>query len=293
MSKWSDLMARLRGKTASTDEPSPSQPPPPPAKSADESPQPALSETGGSQESSEDVMQQTHESNPEASPRQALSGGDSSPDAAAVADTDHRLASISGWADAAARLYGRALLEMADESNQLDEVASQVSQLRDLLRQPEGISLVRLMSTPALGLDDRRDLIDRVFKGRVGETLYRFMQIVNNKGRLATLPAMLAVFERLLDEKKGIVDVDVQVAQRLPSDEADAVAGRLSQSLGKQVNLHQRVDESLIGGLVIRVGDQLIDGSVATQLRSLRKNLVEAGRSRARQGAGIEAGNAT
>jgi F-type H+-transporting ATPase subunit delta len=195
----------------------------------------------------------------------------------ATASRRRRRASAAGGG---ARVYAQALLEMADEKGALDETASEVEQLQELLAsQPD---LTALMSTPALGAAERRELIERVFKGRVSDTTYKFLQVVNDKGRLAALPGILASFEDLLDQRRGIVEVDAYVAQRLDPAEAEQVARRIGAALRKEVVLHQYVNPDLIGGLVLRVGDQLIDGSVATQLKLMRQRLIEAGRNRAR-----------
>ncbi len=178
------------------------------------------------------------------------------------------------------KLYATALIEIADEQGKLDAVAEQVDQLGQLLRDND--DLVTLMKTPALSANDRAGVIQRLFEGKLDDAVYKLLQVMNRKGRAAELPAMVASFRELVDDRRGIVAVDAFVASELDNATADRVRAEIGQALGdKTVNLTQHVDESLIGGLKVRIGDQLIDASVASQLRTMRQQLIEAGRARA------------
>lgn len=179
------------------------------------------------------------------------------------------------------RVYAAALLELADEQGALDAIADEADQLSALLT--ENADLRRLLATRTLTGADLAGVIDRAFKGRVSETVYRFLHVVNNKGRLADLAGILRAFDQLLEQRRGIVEADIYVASRLSDAEAKQVADRLGAAIGKQVALHQYVDESLIGGVKIRLGDELIDGSIATQLKQMKKQLIEEGREKARR----------
>ena len=106
--------------------------------------------------------------------------------------------------------------------------------------------------------------------------------VVNQKDRLGSLPGIVRAFANLVDERQGVVEVDAYVANRLDEGQASAIADRLGASMGRKVALKQHVDEELIGGLKLRIGDKLLDGSVATQLRLMRDKFVQAGREKAR-----------
>lgn len=185
--------------------------------------------------------------------------------------------------DSVDRVYARALLEMAQERGRVDEVADEMDQLGELFKaEPQ---LRRLLSGRVLGKAERAASLQRLFEGRVSDTVYRFLQVLNQRDRLDKLPGIASAFADLVAEERGLIEVDIYVPQRLDATEAKEVAAALSKALGKEAVLHQYVDESLIGGLKIRVGDRLIDGSVATQLKLMRRRLIEAGREKARQAA--------
>jgi len=184
--------------------------------------------------------------------------------------------------DAATKVYAKALIELAEEQGKLDAVAGEVESLREMLGRHA--RLRRLLETPALTTADRAGVIDRVFKGQVSDTLYKFLQVVNRKGRLGSLGGITQSFAGLLAERMGVVEVEAYVAKAMDAGQAGRVSDGLARALdGKRVNLKQHVDPSLIGGLKLRIGDRLLDASVANQLKLIRQRLVEKGREQARQ----------
>lgn len=184
--------------------------------------------------------------------------------------------------DAVSNVYAEALLEAAEATGELDSISEEVASLGAVLRdQPQ---LKALLTAPSLNHADRRDLIDRVFKDNVSSVVYRFLRVVNDKHRLAALPGIVKAFSEMLAERQGIVEADVWVPTKLADDQLETVRERLARAFdAKQVVVHQYEDPSLIGGLKVRIGDTLIDGSVASQLRRLRRQMVARGREQARQ----------
>lgn len=181
------------------------------------------------------------------------------------------------------RVYAGALLDMAKQAGQLDEVADELEQLGQLL--DTETDLLRLLSSRVLSTQARKSSIEAIFKGRVSDLVYQFLQVVNEKGRLDVLPGIVRAYAQLLDEHQGVVEADVFVAQRLSESDAQSISAAISRRVGKDVVLHQYVEPGLIGGIQVRVGDELIDGSVATGLRLMRRGLVETGRAKARAAA--------
>ena len=178
------------------------------------------------------------------------------------------------------RTYAAALLQMADAAGKLDEVAGEVDQLALLLR--DNVSLRELLACRTLTPLEMQAVLERLFAGRVSDLVYCFLQVVNRKSRLGELASFLDAFNVLLDRKRGVVEVDLFAAERLDQAATDRIAAELGRKLDKRVVIHQTVDGSLIGGLKLRIGDQLIDASVASQLAQMKQQLIKEGRERAR-----------
>ena len=105
---------------------------------------------------------------------------------------------------------------------------------------------------------------------------WKFLRLLNVKGRLGLLRQIDQAFDDLLDEQFGKVEVDVTVAQRLSDDELEQVRQTVGAALKRDAVIHQYVDESIIGGLVLRVQDRLIDSSVRAQLAAIKEQMLAA-----------------
>ncbi len=184
---------------------------------------------------------------------------------------------------AVARVYAQALLEMADEAHQVNEIGEELVQLGQLLSDHN--ELLALLANRLISTDERSDSLEKIFKGRVSDLVYRFLLVVNRKDRLGELPGVIAGYAQLLDERNNIIEGDVYVAERLSDSQSQDVSDAVSRVVGMNVVLSQQVDPGVIGGFKVRVGDRLIDGSVTTQLSAMRSRLTAIGRDKARQAA--------
>jgi len=178
------------------------------------------------------------------------------------------------------RAYATALLDSAPDIAAVEDVAAEIAEIRQLLRdQPD---LVRLLSSRILGMRVRLASARKIFHGQVSDLVFRFLCVLVTRDRFDEFPGIAAAFLSLVDERHGEVPVDVSVARGLDDAALTDLAGRLGTLLDRKVRLSQRVDEGMIGGMKLRVGDEVYDGSISTQLRLLRDKLIEAGRQRAR-----------
>jgi len=178
--------------------------------------------------------------------------------------------------------YAKALLEMVDEqlSGAVDEITAELQQLLDLTQsEPE---LVQLISTRTMSAADRAGVITRVFKGRITDLIYHFLLTVNEKNRLDQFQGIIRAFVAMAQDRKGMIEVDAYVATTLNDEGVQQIASGVGNVIGKQVLLRQHVDPALIGGLKLRIGDRLIDGSVAVQLKIMRQRMINTGRDKAR-----------
>jgi len=178
--------------------------------------------------------------------------------------------------DTVGRVYAQALIELAQEQGQVDAVAQEVQDLMPLVS--EGGELHRLLTNPAIGDTERGEIVKRVFAGKISPLLYKLLRVMGDKGRLGSLPQVAAGYLLAVAKERGQVEVQAFVATELDAAAAKQVADQIGQALGKTVSLTQKVDPSLIGGLKIKVGDRLIDASVASQLRNMKNKMIAAGR---------------
>lgn len=175
-----------------------------------------------------------------------------------------------GEAQAAARRYADAVMELAREARQLDEWSESLTVLAAVARDPGTVAFLENGRTP---LPERLAVIERAMAGLQPQAL-NLTRLLVSRGRFALAPAIADRFQVMLDAERGVVRASVVTA--VPMEEADrqAVAERLRVLSGaNDVRLETSVDPTIIGGLVARVGDRLIDGSTRSRLQQLKRRL--------------------
>ncbi|MFM1936006.1 MAG: synthase subunit delta [Planctomycetota bacterium] len=181
--------------------------------------------------------------------------------------------------DQVATVYARSLFELARELGGDAGVASMGAELRevcDIVR--ADARAMELFRSPIVDPGQRAASLKRIFGGRVTDTLLNFMLVLNRKGRLAELPGIHDAYDALEQEAFGRIEVDVFTASGSVDEATKAsIAADLRKSMGKEPVLHFYADPAMIGGLKLRIGDRLIDGSVAAQLRRMRSTLLDRG----------------
>jgi len=176
-----------------------------------------------------------------------------------------------------AKTYAEALLELAvaqPDPGAAEMIGLQLAAIRKIVREEPLVT--PLLVDPAIGGLERHQLLDRVFKGRVDELLLKFLHVLADKERLNLLYSICGAYQIMLDERVGKVEVDMTVASRLDPAAVENVRQRIGAALKRDVVLHQYVDEKILGGLILRVGDKLIDGSVQAQLTAMREKFLAA-----------------
>ena len=173
-----------------------------------------------------------------------------------------------------ARVYAVALIKAAEKANQVDAVIEEYeSFLHDVLdRQPNFEAMLR---STIIGRAEKAATIRSVFASRASTIFLNFLLVLNDHTRLNLLRPILAQLKAIRDEELGLVPVHVRAAVPLNPTEENALRDRLAAVIAGRPVIHSEVDPELLGGLVIRVGDTVYDGSVRTRLRRLREQLIQ------------------
>ncbi len=180
--------------------------------------------------------------------------------------------------DALAHIYARSLFDLAEEAGgqkRIEETAAELEAIIEITR--ENPSFIEFLRSAILPAEKRGQSLKRIFSGRVSDLTLNFLLVLNHKGRLAHIAAIASAFDELAQEKFGRVEVDVYTAAPIERSQLKAIGDRLRAAIKREPVLHAYTDESMIGGLKLQIGDQMIDASVATQLRKVRERLVTHG----------------
>lgn len=165
------------------------------------------------------------------------------------------------------RLYAKAILDLAEEQGQAGELLDELTDLaRYLESHPE---LEGVFGSPLIEAEARAGTIEKIFRGRASDLLVDALHVVNNKGRLGYLRAIAEAYRRELRDRRGMVDVNVRTAVPLTESLRAGLTDSLARFTGRTPALIEKVDPSVIGGLVVQVSGTKIDTSVASRLRDL------------------------
>jgi len=165
--------------------------------------------------------------------------------------------------------YATALYDLADEAKILDVVAGDLGALQSLIA--ENKDLARLVDSPLVRRDAQAAAMEAMLaKAGVNDLTRRFVGVVTGNGRLKALPAIIAAYQAELARRRGEIAAEVISARPLDESQKTTVAEALRASAGGKVAVEVKVDPSLIGGLVVRVGSRMVDSSVRSKLQRLQ-----------------------
>jgi F-type H+-transporting ATPase subunit delta len=166
--------------------------------------------------------------------------------------------------------YARALLDLAIEQKNVDSVMGDMQVFLATVNDSRDFEL--LLSSPVVKADKKIEIFKLVFEPFEKST-HDFIAMITNNGREAMLGDIAEAFEAQVKEHRGIVPMTITSATQLDASTRDAIIAKVQSSVEGKLEVEEKVDESLIGGFVVRMGDQQIDASVASQLNNLKQRL--------------------
>lgn len=178
---------------------------------------------------------------------------------------------MQGFSHPVARRYARALFEEARALGQAQAIDADVTVLHESFTTSR--ELARVFESLVIPREKKKKVIEALFAGRLEPLTIRFVALLVEKERENLLPAIVAAYRALQDEERGVLEVHVRTAFPLNEAGAQPLVKKLTQLTGKKIRLQLQQDPSLIGGVVVRIGDTVYDGSVRQQLAALRERL--------------------
>jgi F-type H+-transporting ATPase subunit delta len=179
------------------------------------------------------------------------------------------LASEATGVTGLAERYAAALFALADERRALDQVASELRELRAMLAASG--DFVRLIRSPVLSREEQGRAIEAVAeRARLSSLVRNFLGVVTANRRLFAVPAMIEAFLAELAARRGEITAQVTAAQPLSEAQREALDEQLRRSIGSRASVDLRVDPSLIGGIVVKLGSRMVDASIKSKLQRLQ-----------------------
>ena len=172
------------------------------------------------------------------------------------------------------KTYGDALFELAVEENKVDVLLDEIGQLQSILKENDEFG--KLMTHPKINKEEKLKVAENIFKGRVSDELLGFLTIVISKDRYQDIDEILDYFITEVKKYKGIGVATVTTAIHLREEQCKKIEQRLLDTTEyKTMEMHYELNTTLIGGMVIRIGDRVVDSSISTKLNELQKELLK------------------
>lgn len=175
-----------------------------------------------------------------------------------------------------ARPYAAALFDLARSEGSVDAVEAGLIEIDKL--SGESADFKRFLGSPVISADAKSTALEAILsKAKVNATVANFLKVVARNGRLFALSAIIKAFRALAAKERGEVSAEITSAVPLNAAQLKSLADTLKAKIGKTVTLTEHVDSSLIGGLVVKVGSQMIDSSLKTKLTAMKIAMKEVG----------------
>jgi F-type H+-transporting ATPase subunit delta len=172
-----------------------------------------------------------------------------------------------------AKRYAKAMLSVALKEGAVEQVEGHLLALKDAYR--GNASFRKAMGQPRIPKAARKQILRRPFEGKALPAFLELLDLLVDKHRVKLIPDIADSFDQLADESHGVVRVQVASAFPLSATHEKTLEDRLKAATGKKVEMRVSVDRALKGGLSVRIGDQVLDGTVLNRLKTLRERLLE------------------
>jgi F-type H+-transporting ATPase subunit delta len=172
----------------------------------------------------------------------------------------------------AAKRYAKALLELAKERDEVEEILQDIEFIHNTLE--DSRDLVVFLQSPVINFDDKIQALETLFFEEIGEPTQLFLKLLSRKDRINLLDQITQAFIEKYKEYAGIITVDVYIAREMNDKQREELQNELENKTQKKVEMNIIQDESLKGGMAIRIDDTVIDGTVKHKLEQLEESLL-------------------
>ena len=172
-----------------------------------------------------------------------------------------------------AKRYANALFQLAKEKNTVAKVEQDLKLISEVMQKEP--ALADILSYPAIKAEEKRALLDTLFAKAIDQSVLNTLQLLCDRRRAGVIAELAEYFSRIASRELGQVDALVISVSTLEAKQVSEVQKKFAELLGKEVRITEKIDTSLIGGIQVRIGDTLYDGSIAGKLARLEKALQE------------------
>lgn len=172
-----------------------------------------------------------------------------------------------------AKRYSGALMKLAQDDNELKGIYENLLLVDETINSCD--DLKTFLSHPSFSKDAKKEMLEEIFKDKISQNILNFLSILLDRNRIFALGAILHSLKSMMDKKHNLLVIRAVSAIEISEDLKQKLKQKLETICEKQVNLETHTDESLIAGMVLKIGDKTIDGSIKSKLENLKRALIQ------------------
>jgi F-type H+-transporting ATPase subunit delta len=172
-----------------------------------------------------------------------------------------------------AAVYARSLFEVASEQEKIDDIREQLGEFADALADSRELQV--FFFSPYFSTEEKKHGLDKAVSG-ADPVLINFLQLLIEKHRMPVLFRARRIYDSMWEEKNRLLPVQVTSAVELDSETVERIGDRIAEQTGRKVELSAQVEPDILGGIVVRVGNSILDASIRNRLEQLRKQVARA-----------------
>ncbi len=170
-------------------------------------------------------------------------------------------------------VYANAIFELAKEENKVEEMNKEFKDLYEVFKSEN--DLRKILETPVISSKEKKDLLDKLFKDEVSKDVFNFMKVLVDKDRMNEFMRISEGFFELYRKESNILLAEVYTVEELPENIIASLTDKLAELTGSKIEIKQIVDDTLLGGVKIKIGSRIIDSSIINKLNNLGESLRE------------------
>ncbi len=167
--------------------------------------------------------------------------------------------------------YAEALFQLAEEENKTSEVYSEIFEMNDLIK--NNVNLYDVLRSPFISRDEKKNVADRIFTDSVSINSRNFLMVLIDNNRTTELDSIVLSFKNMLNDKNNVSEGKVITAIALTEEQLSELESNLSAKYNRSIKLVNEISEDIIGGVLVKIGNEEIDGTLKTRLDSLKEVL--------------------
>ncbi|MCT4585571.1 MAG: F0F1 ATP synthase subunit delta [Peptostreptococcaceae bacterium] len=169
--------------------------------------------------------------------------------------------------------YATALFDVAVEGNKKKELMEELNNINFLFE--ENKSFMEIYKSPVISNSEKKDLIKKIFEGKVSDYMYNFLSVLVDKNRVSYISGIFNEFKKLYNDSENIAEAIAITAIKLSDEKLEKLKANLCKITNKTIILENQVDKEVIGGMLIKIGEQELDGTLKKRLNEIKENLRE------------------